>query len=101
MIECEINGSWDGFRSRVDAAAARLEALARNHGTVLAITSAGVISTMAAGLMRRDLRWQRELNVTLYNSAVTELRMDARGRWVATSLNCVAHLPDPSMHSLA
>ena len=56
---------------------------------------------MAAGLMQRDLGWQRELNVALYNSSVTELRLDGSGRWVAESLNCVAHLPDRSLHSLA
>jgi broad specificity phosphatase PhoE len=72
---------------------------------VVAVTSAGVISTLAASLLGRDLAWQREFNVTLYNASITELRLDRSpnrpDRWSASRLNCVAHLPPGELHTLA
>jgi len=91
-IECDANGRWSAFQGRVEAAARRLSAAVAEHGCVVAVTSAGVISTMAASLLERDLRWQRRLNVSLYNAAVTELVRGRDGRWDAVRINCVAHL---------
>lgn len=93
-IECETNGRWSTFRARVDAAGARLAAELERHPVVVAVTSAGVISTMTAGLLRRDLRWQRSLNVSLYNASVTELVRLPAGTWDARRINCIDHLED-------
>jgi len=100
-LDCPENGPWQRFEQRVGEAGQRLQSLAARHGRVLAVTSAGVISTLAATLLERDLVWQRRCNVTLYNAAVTELWRDADGRWQAGCINCIAHLPDRHMHSLA
>lgn len=99
-IECPTNGPWAGFRERVDAAGARLSDHAHRHGTVVAFSSAGAISTLISTLLKRDLAWQRALNVALYNASVTELRYRA-GAWHLISENCIEHLVDPELRSLA
>jgi broad specificity phosphatase PhoE len=93
-IECHTNGRWSSFRARVDSAAERLADALAQHRVVVAVTSAGVISTMAAGLLQRDLGWQRRLNVSLYNAAVTELVRSPAGAWHAERINCTDHLDD-------
>lgn len=92
-LACPVNGSWAGFDERVRRAGRRLEAGLENADCVIAVTSAGVISTLAAALLGRDLAWQRRLNVELYNASVTELHRDEKGQWHAERLNCVAFLP--------
>ncbi|MBY6205440.1 histidine phosphatase family protein [Halomonas denitrificans] len=92
-LACPVNGSWAGFDERVRRAGRRLQAGLDRGGCVIAVTSAGVISTLAAALLGRDLAWQRRLNVELYNASVTELQRDRAGRWHAERLNCVAFLP--------
>lgn len=100
-LACPVNGAWAGFDARVRAAGQRLVERAENEaGTVLAVTSAGVISTLVARLLDRDLAWQRNLNVALYNASVTELERLDDGRWRAERVNCVAHL-QPEHHTLA
>jgi hypothetical protein len=49
---------------------------------------------MAAGLLQRDLGWQRTLNVSLYNASVTELVRSPAGTWEAGRVNCIDHLDD-------
>jgi len=71
------------------------------HSDVIAITSAGVISTMAAELLGQDLAWQRSLNVALYNASLTELKLDGQGQWHAGRINCLKHFEDPQLHTLA
>lgn len=108
-LECAVNGRWSAFSQRVDAAGRRLLLMLDESGTVVAVTSAGVISTLAASLLGRDLAWQRQLNVTLYNASVTELQInpqsepqsDGSARWTAARLNCIAHLPPGDLHTLA
>ncbi|MEX0915810.1 MAG: histidine phosphatase family protein, partial [Wenzhouxiangellaceae bacterium] len=68
-LECAVNGRWSAFSQRVDAAGRRLSLMLDESGTVVAVTSAGVISTLAASLLGHDLAWQRHLNVTLYNAS--------------------------------
>ncbi|PKL95791.1 MAG: hypothetical protein CVV18_04135 [Gammaproteobacteria bacterium HGW-Gammaproteobacteria-8] len=99
-IRCERNGRWDEFSRRVAAAGNRLVERAQAEGCVIAFSSAGVISTLTAMLLARDLSWQRSLNVALYNASVTELH-HRDGRWHAVAENCVEHLPDPGLLSLA
>lgn len=104
-LECAVNGRWRAFSQRVDAAGRRMSVMLDKTGTVVAVTSAGVISTLAASLLGHDLAWQRHLNVTLYNASITELRPDRQPdgsrRWSLSRLNCVAHLPPGELHTLA
>lgn len=100
-LHCSVNGCWSAFSGRVDAAGRRLVLMAEESGTVVAVTSAGVISTLAARLLGHDLAWQRHLNVTLYNASVTELRQAGTGQWSAARINCIAHLPPGALHTLA
>jgi broad specificity phosphatase PhoE len=99
-IECETNGRWSAFRARVDAAGVRLTAELERDGAALAVTSAGVISTMVAGLLQRDLAWQRSLNVSLYNASITELVRMPAGTWDVRRINCIEHL-EPDLRTLA
>lgn len=100
-LACPVNGAWAGFDARVRGAGQRLVERAERDGEpVVAVTSAGVISTLAARLLERDLAWQRDLNVALYNASITELERADDGRWRAERINCVAHLP-PEQHTLA
>jgi len=101
QFHCTMNGRWSAFSARVEAAGQRLAIMLDECGTVVAVTSAGVISTLAASLLGRDLAWQRELNVTLYNASVSELRLSDAGHWQVTRLNCVAHLPAGDLRTLA
>ncbi len=100
-LECRNNGPWRDFRARVDAAGRRLAADLQRFETVVAVTSAGVISTLAAGLLERDLGWQRRLNVTLYNASITELRHSDANGWTAVVINDVAHLAADDLQTLA
>lgn len=104
-LDCAVNGRWSAFSQRVDAVGRRMSLMADEAGTVVAVTSAGVISTLAASLLGHDLAWQRHLNVTLYNASITELRLDrssnGSSRWSVSRLNCVAHLPPGELHTLA
>jgi broad specificity phosphatase PhoE len=100
QIHCAHNGSWAAFSARVTDAGQRLIERAERQQCVIAFTSAGVISTLTAALLDRDLGWQRQLNVALYNASVTELRYGG-GKWHASASNCVEHLPEPGLRSLA
>ncbi|MCA1777994.1 MAG: histidine phosphatase family protein [Xanthomonadaceae bacterium] len=100
-LRCEMNGLWSAFGARVEAAGKRLAQRFDQSGTVLSVTSAGVISTLAAHLLERDLVWQRRLNISLYNASITELHLGRDGRWRAERLNCVDHLPPGELHTLA
>jgi broad specificity phosphatase PhoE len=99
-LECPVNGSWAAFDGRVRSAGRRLAEALDEEPTVMAVTSAGVISTLAAALLERDLDWQRQLNVALYNASITELHRLPDGRWRAERINCVQHLP-VEQHTLA
>ncbi|MEM7054822.1 MAG: histidine phosphatase family protein [Pseudomonadota bacterium] len=100
-LECLLNGQWQAFHARVRSAAQRLQANMQTAETVLAVTSAGVISTMVADLLGHDLAWQRKLNVALYNASITELALDDHGQWQLKRLNCIAHLPQTELRTLA
>ncbi|MFO7762376.1 MAG: histidine phosphatase family protein [Wenzhouxiangellaceae bacterium] len=100
-IHCTVNGRWSAFSQRVEAAGRRFLPMLEQSGSVVAVTSAGVISTLVASLLGRELTWQRQLNVTLYNASVTELHLDAAGAWRVERLNCIEHLPPGDLHTLA
>ncbi len=95
------NGSWPDFRRRVLAPidAWRAQLLAGRN--IVVVSSAGVISTLAAELLGEDERWQRSLNVSLYNASWTELQLQAGGDWRALRLNCVDHLAADGLVTLA
>lgn len=103
-LSCAVNGSWAAFHDRVASAGRRLVKLfdeAEPAAPVIAVTSAGVISTLSASLLGRDLAWQRSLNVALYNASVTELTLDADGSWRDARINCIEHLQSDSLITLA
>ncbi|MDX1626434.1 MAG: histidine phosphatase family protein, partial [Wenzhouxiangellaceae bacterium] len=86
-LSCDVNGPWREFRRRVVEAGSRIERRLDTASTVVAVTSAGVISTLAAVLLDHGLDWQRRLNVALYNASVTELRHGEDGRWTLQRAN--------------
>ena len=101
-LECMLNGQWQAFHARVQRASERLRArMDSSAAPVIAVTSAGVISTLVADLLNHDLAWQRALNVALYNASITELALDEGGRWNPLRINCIAHLPQPDLQTLA
>ena len=100
-LECSLNGRWRAFQARVESAGHRIRQRMHDHRAVVAVTSAGVISTLTTCLIGCDLAWQRALNVALYNASVTELRLDDTGGWQLQRLNCVAHFPQPDQRTLA
>lgn len=97
---CEHNGQWDAFFQRVTRPLLNWERRVATGETVVAVTSAGVISTMAAHALNEPLAWQRDCNVSLYNASVTELSFN-NGRWQLQELNCIRHLEDPMQHTFA
>lgn len=100
-LQCNQNGLWADFQQRVLLPVPEWrQSLSRGQSAVV-VTSAGVISTIVADLTGEDLAWQRELNIALYNASVTELTLDDDQRWRLEQLNCVAHLPDAAMVTLA
>lgn len=92
---CEGNGDWSGFRKRVLSPLSHWQEELAAGRSLVVVSSAGVISTMTAELLGHDLAWQRDLNIRLYNASLTELALDAQGRWQAVRINCVDHLDDP------
>lgn len=100
-LVCPHNGTWTNFHHRVtESANAWVKAISAGQ-TVVAVTSAGVISTIVAQLLGKSLGWQRECNVTLYNASVTELHLTEDAGWHLVTLNCVSHLSDTADHTLA
>lgn len=95
------NGSWRAFQHRVQMPAAGWQARLRRGESVAVVSSAGVISTLVAALCGHDLDWQRRLNVSLYNASLTELELDEQGSWRLGRVNCVAHLGDTGLCTLA
>lgn len=109
VIECwqsgrlndPCNGRWDDFCRRVMQPVPLWQTHLARGQSVVVVTSAGVISTLVAVLSGRDLAWQRQLNVSLYNASVTELAPDSDGGWRLERVNCVAHLQDDALRTLA
>lgn len=99
-LTCEHNGLWSAFFNRVTRPLLDWLPRVRSGETVVAITSAGVISTMASHALNHPLSWQRECNVTLYNASVTELSL-TDDQWQLQTLNCIEHLQDPNHQTLA
>ncbi len=99
-LVCGHNGTWGQFQSRVTRPLPLWrEAVSAGH-TVMAVTSAGVISTIVADALGEPLSWQRECNVRLYNASVTELRWTGSD-WELVKLNCIQHLPMVAEQTLA
>ena len=101
MLRCHKNGLWSAFHARVLAPVEHWQGDLRAGKSLVVVTSAGVISTITAELLGRDLAWQRELNVSLYNASVTELVLDPDGRWQVDRVNCIDHLDEPGLRTLA
>lgn len=99
MVDEHI-GSWSQFHGRVTRPRSQWESTARTGRDVVVISSAGVIATLAAELSGQDLAWQRALAVRLYNASVTEL-VFGPGGWSLECCNCVEHLADEGLQTLA
>lgn len=95
------NGSWLDFRRRVLAPIQRWQSHLQAGRDIVVVSSAGVISTLAAELLGEDESWQRSLNVCLYNASWTELQFQPGGSWRASRLNCVEHLSGRGLVTLA
>lgn len=100
-LACEHNGPWAEFQRRVLSPVPTWTQTLVSGNSAVVVTSAGVISTIVAELTGRELDWQRQLNIELYNASVTELSLDAEHGWRLERLNCVAHLSDDALVTLA
>jgi len=101
QLVCEQNGLWSAFHQRVTAPITAWRDLVGRGQTIVAVTSAGVISTIIADALSESLDWQRQLNVTLYNASVSELSLGEDGNWRIDVLNCLDHIANPDHHTLA
>lgn len=99
-LESPEIGTWPAFRARVLRPVRRWEASLRAGRNVVVVTSAGVIATLMAALSGRDLAWQRDLAVKLYNASVSELT-PAEGAWQIETCNCTRHLEADSLRTRA
>ncbi|RFF32415.1 histidine phosphatase family protein [Wenzhouxiangella sediminis] len=93
-------GTWADFRERVLRPSDDWASALCSGRSVVVVSSAGVIATVVAALACRDLAWQRDLAVTLYNASVTELRLAGDG-WQVDACNCTRHLDDESLRTRA
>ncbi|CAL9375556.1 hypothetical protein SUDANB121_00958 [Nocardiopsis dassonvillei] len=84
-------GSWEGFRGGVLAALEETAAGLGRGGTALVFTSAGVIATVCAALLRAPAHGFLELNRIVVNGSVTKV-MHGRGGTRLLSFNDHAHL---------
>lgn len=100
-LDCVHNGTWQAFRERVLSPVDGWKSALTSGHDVVVVSSAGVISAITADLLGRPESWQRQLNVTLYNSSLTELVLGDDGRWRALRINCIGHLDQPELHTLA
>lgn len=93
-------GTWSAFHERVLRSRRRWESSLRAGRSVIVVTSAGVIATLVAALEERDLAWQRDLAVKLYNASVSELAL-VDGAWRLETCNCTRHLKADGLVTLA
>lgn len=100
-LTCSHNGTWQSFRQRVLSPVASWRRRLLAGSDVIVVSSAGVISAIVAELLGQPLTWQRELNVTLYNSSLTELVLSDGEQWRALRINCIRHIEQPELHTLA
>lgn len=100
-LQDSANGTWAAFRQRVLLPVSNWQTHLARGQSVVVVTSAGVISTLAAELAGQGLAWQRQLNVSLYNASVTVLAPVRRGAWKLERVNCVNHLEDQALRTLA
>lgn len=99
LVSEEI-GRWSGFRERVLRPVAEWRRNLEAGRNVVVISSAGVISTLVAELTGSDLARQRRLAVTMYNASVSEL-WPVSGGWESGSVNCIEHLDQARLRTLA
>lgn len=99
LVSGEI-GSWAGFRKRVLRPVAEWRRNVEAGRNVVVVSSAGVISTLVAELAGGDLARQRRLAVTMYNASVSEL-WPVSGGWESGPVNCIEHLDQAGLRTLA
>lgn len=98
-LDGDVLERWSDFRARIGAAAQGLAALAREHRRVLVVSSGGVIAQLAQrALDCPDMR-AVELNLSLRNSALCELRA-IDDHFQLSSWNAVPHLSAPTLREL-
>lgn len=91
---------WPQFRHRVLSPVAEWRDDLSAGRSVVVVSSAGVISTLVAELTGRGLGFQRQLAVSMYNASVSELYPGPSG-WRAGAINCIVHLEDRGLATLA
>jgi broad specificity phosphatase PhoE len=98
-LDGDVLETWSAFRARIGAAAQDLLALAREHRRVLVVSSGGVISQLAQHALDCPDTRAVELNLSLRNSAMCELRA-IDDRLLLSSWNALPHLAAPSLREL-
>lgn len=84
--------SWPAFRARTRDAGARLHARA-TQGSMLLVTSAGVLAQLAAEALGAPDDRAVELNLQIRNAALVELEAKSDG-WRLATWNALPHLAD-------
>jgi len=98
-LDDDVLETWSAFRARIGAAAQELAELARQHRRVLVVSSGGVISQLAQRALDCPDARAVELNLSLRNSAMCELRA-LDGHFLLSSWNVLPHLSAPSLREL-
>ena len=91
---------WADFQQRVMSPVDGWRKSLCDGRSVVVVSSAGVISTLVAELAGRDLNYQRQLAVTMYNASVSELCLTVDG-WRVNTVNCIEHLDAEGLVTLA
>lgn len=98
-LDGDVIEPWADFRARIGRAAHELAALARVHRRVLVVSSGGVISQLAQRALDCPDSRAVELNLSLRNSAMCELRA-LDGHFLLSSWNALPHLSSPMLRDL-
>jgi len=87
--------SWQAFRARVESALGRLTRDEGSGRRVLAVSSAGTIGALVAGVLGAPGETALELGFMLNNAALSEIA-HSRGKRSLARFNVLGHLADPS-----
>ena len=86
---------WQAFRARVESALGRLTRDEGSGRRVLAVSSAGTIGALVAGVLGAPGETALELGFMLNNAALSEIA-HSRGKRSLARFNVLGHLADPS-----
>lgn len=86
--------SWEGFRARVDAAAAAMQDLSSRCARILAIGSGGAMATLLGGRLGLSPPHIVDLNLQVKNTSVSHFFVN-REKFLLATWNAVPHLDLP------